>query len=105
MIILEIEDPSGSRSIVHISAETVSLGRGKDNLVLLDHETVSKRHAEIARKGVDFVLRDLESYNGTYLNGRWITETQLRFKDRIGVGRFTLTFLTKVMKAPRRRKA
>ncbi len=104
MIILEIEEPTGERRIVHIAGERAALGRAPESDVQLQHETVSKKHAEIVRKGRSFILRDLESYNGTYVNGRWVAETTLRFNDRIGIGRFHLTFLTKVLVAPRRRK-
>ena len=104
MIVLEIEDPSGERRIVHVSAESALIGRGRECLVQLEHETVSKKHAEILKQGQNFVIRDLESYNGTYVNGRWVTETKLRYKDRIGIGRYHLTFLSKVLTAPKRRR-
>jgi pSer/pThr/pTyr-binding forkhead associated (FHA) protein len=104
MIILEIEAPSGERRIVHIAGERVVLGRAPESDVQLQHETVSKKHAEIVREGRSIVLRDLESYNGTYVNGRWIAETTLKFRDKIGIGRFHVTFLTKVLVGPKRRK-
>ncbi|HNR99556.1 MAG TPA: FHA domain-containing protein [Planctomycetota bacterium] len=104
MITLEIENPNGERRIVHIAGDRAILGRAPASDVQLRHETVSTKHAQIVREGPAFVLRDLESYNGTYVNGRWIAETTLKFKDKIGIGRFHLTFLTKVPVEPKKRK-
>jgi sigma-B regulation protein RsbU (phosphoserine phosphatase) len=63
------------------------IGRGVDMDVRLDELTVSKRHARILRndKG-EYVVEDLASSNGTFLNGRQITTKQLAEGDRIAVG-------------------
>jgi hypothetical protein len=94
MIVLQIADPSGGRRIVHVGSEKARIGRHRDCDVRLDHETISKYHAEIVREGQIFLLRDLGSYNGTYLNDRWVTATPLKTGDTFRLGRFALTFLT-----------
>jgi pSer/pThr/pTyr-binding forkhead associated (FHA) protein len=102
MIVLQIADPSGERRIVHCAANAVVIGRSPECGVQLDHETVSKRHAEIVREADRFLLRDLTSYNGTYVNDRWITETPVTNGDRIKVGRFTITLLAPDVQTPMR---
>jgi DNA-binding winged helix-turn-helix (wHTH) protein len=53
---------------------TVSLGRAETNDMHLPDEKVSRRHAEIRRKGPVFVLHDLQSTNGSYLDGERLRE-------------------------------
>ncbi len=69
------------------------IGRGTDMDVRLDDLTVSKRHARILRneKG-HYVLEDLASSNGTFLNGRQITTKQLSEEDEIAIGATSFVF-------------
>ncbi len=94
MIVFQITEPSGERRIVNLAADTASLGRGYECDVRLDHDSVSKNHAEVFKVGNGFRVRDLGSYSGTYLNDRWITETAVKNGDTIRLGRFTITVLT-----------
>lgn len=67
-------------------------GRHPDAEVFLDDVTVSRRHAEFIRTGQLFSVRDLGSMNGTYLNGKSISESTLASGDEVRVGKFRLTF-------------
>jgi adenylate cyclase len=58
---------------------------------LVDRE-VSKEHAAIERMGRDFILRDLGSSNGTFVNGRRVAELRLREGDEITLGASKLVF-------------
>jgi adenylate cyclase len=71
-----------------------SLGRAIGNDVILVDDRVSRRHATIHAQGDnEFWLVDLGSRNGTYLNGRRVSQpTRLRDGDRIQIGTFVLTF-------------
>lgn len=71
-----------------------SLGRAVGNDVVLVDDRVSRRHATIHVQGErEFWLVDLGSRNGTYLNGRRVSQpTRLRDGDRVQVGPFALTF-------------
>ena len=71
-----------------------SLGRATGNQVVLVDERVSRRHATIhAQEDQEFLLVDLGSRNGTYLNGRRVNlPTRLRDGDKLQIGPFTLTF-------------
>jgi adenylate cyclase len=70
------------------------LGRSDTNNVVLPDDRISRRHAMIQTQGQqEFWLIDLGSSNGTYLNGRRITQPrQLADKDRVEVGDHAFTF-------------
>ena len=59
---------------------TTSLGRGSANQIMLDgpdYAMVSQSHLEITREGERFRIRDLESTNGTWLDGERIAEAEV----------------------------
>lgn len=64
-----------------------SVGRTQDNSVRLHDTEVSRSHAELVRKGDVYVLRDLSSSNGTFVNGQPATERELVSGDQIQFGR------------------
>ena len=72
----------------------VRIGRAVENDLSLDDLRVSRHHAEIvARPDGGYELRDLDSANGTYLNGRRVKTERLEVGDFIGVGGQTLQLL------------
>jgi len=70
----------------------VSIGRDGDNDVAIDNRSVSRRHCEIRATVEHAVVRDLESANGTLVNGRSVRTAVLREGDDIAVGKFLLLF-------------
>jgi DNA-binding winged helix-turn-helix (wHTH) protein len=71
------------------------IGRDPDAQVFLDHPSVSRRHARISITAGRAVLEDLNSRNGTSVDGRGITApTELKDGTVIGVGPITLTFVS-----------
>jgi hypothetical protein len=68
-----------------------SLGRGADVDIRIDDPGVSRRHAEIVL-GTDVTIRDLNSTNGTLVNGRMISSVVLDDGARIQLGTTTLTY-------------
>ncbi len=66
--------------------EFLHIGRDPANHISPDDEFISARHARIERREGKFVLRDLRSRNGTYVNGARVLEAVLREGDRIRVG-------------------
>jgi membrane-bound lytic murein transglycosylase D len=66
--------------------EITRLGRKAGNDIILDDELVSSHHAEIHRQGEAYYLVDLESTNGTFVNGKTIRKTLLNSRDKIGLG-------------------
>lgn len=72
--------------------ELTTLGRHPSNTVRLMDREVSKEHAVIERMGRDYILRDLGSSNGTFVNGRRVAELRLREGDEITLGASKLVF-------------
>src|SRR5437764_5221267 len=70
----------------------LTIGREEGNLLRLNDERVSRYHAKVQSDGGDLVLTDLESTNGTRVNGHVVQIRRLRFGDRITVGRSLLLF-------------
>lgn len=69
------------------------IGRSPECHVFLDDVTVSRRHAEIVHEGDHFVIRDLGSLNGTFVNRRRIESAQLAADDEVQIGKYRMTFL------------
>lgn len=61
-----------------LSVERTTVGRLDDNAFHIPEQSVSSHHAEILLKGSDIVIKDLNSTNGTYINGEKITESVLK---------------------------
>jgi len=70
----------------------VTIGRLPDNTIVIDSPAVSGHHACAALEGGDFVLEDLESTNGTFVNDSRVSRHSLRNGDIIRIGDHTLEF-------------
>lgn len=77
-------------------SEKTSLGRHPNNTLRLVDREVSKEHCVIERVGSTFLLRDLNSSNGTFVNGRKVRELRLRDGDEIALGNSRLVFMSGV---------
>ena len=62
------------------------IGRGSEFDMVLDDDLVSRRHARITTFGGDIRLHDLQSTNGTLVNGELIAEQSLKVGDKVGIG-------------------
>jgi two-component system cell cycle response regulator len=70
-----------------------TIGRERDNDICLDHDSVSRHHAEIFADETGVRLRDLRSTNGTYVNETKVRQVYLNDGDTIKIGRTTLKYL------------
>ncbi len=70
----------------------ITIGRKADNMILLDHPTISSHHCRIVRSGDSCVLQDLDSTNGTRVNSRDVKEAALRHKDLLQLGSIEFLF-------------
>ena len=82
-------DARGSERVYHLK-DSLLVGRAEPCHVLIDREGVSRRHCEFRLAETGVVVIDLESTNGTFLNGTRIREAVVRPGDRIVVGDCTL---------------
>jgi hypothetical protein len=91
----------GLPSVEHIVREdAITLGRMKGNSISLNDSSVSLSHAKITRVGSDFFLKDLNSTNGTMLNGQSITEARLRDGDQVKLGEVIAYFRVEPLASP-----
>ena len=75
-----------------INATGLQIGRSRQNAIVLNHPHVSRNHAVLEVKGRDILLRDLNSSNGTFVNGLRVKDASLRADDLISVGPFDFRF-------------
>ncbi len=73
-------------------ATPVTIGREEGNSLRLNDERVSRFHAKVQFDNNEVILTDLESTNGTRVNGNVVQIRRLRIGDKIGVGRSVLVF-------------
>src|SRR4029453_9935158 len=70
----------------------VFIGRTQSNQIVIDHSTVSAQHPLLLRVGDSFLRKELNSTNGTQINGVFVTEAQLKDGDTIRFGSVTAVF-------------
>ena len=91
---LEASDAMGRTQVVPIGDDRVTIGRAESNMVSLDGAEISRWHAEIVKQGDSYILRDVGSRGGTFVNDESVIEHTLRHGDQIRVGRHSdLQFL------------
>jgi len=79
--------------ILALSEQRTTIGRGAENTVTIDDDSVSRRHCIIQISDDQFEIRDLNSTNGTFLNGVRIAEVStLSYGDEIRIGHSRLLF-------------
>lgn len=90
---LLIQLPDGAQKEVALSASRVVLGRAAECDIMIESRLISRQHAAISQIGQSYMLEDLNSHNGTTVNGRRIDQPHmLHDGDQIelgGVGRLT----------------
>src|SRR5579864_7457650 len=83
---LVIEDDEGKRTVVPLTRDAYSIGRKEGNTIRLTERNVSREHARLLKRNgaagatgaekASFVLEDLSSYNGVFVNGFRVTHSQ-----------------------------
>lgn len=72
--------------------QTCTIGRKKSNDIVIDNLAVSGKHARIESVATNFVIRDLESTNGTFINKKKVSMHNLRHGDVLLIGKHELIF-------------
>jgi len=76
-----------------IMKESITVGRNQDNTVSIDNLAVSGYHARIDPAGSDFILTDLQSTNGTFVNDKKVITHKLSHGDNVMIGKHILLFV------------
>lgn len=79
--------------VVGLDTDVVTIGRSPHSDLFLDDVTVSRHHARVLRDEVGYLVEDLNSLNGTYVNRKRIERHQLLDGDELQIGKFKLAFL------------
>ena len=91
MFSVTITEKGGEQRRVDFDKTEVTIGRVQGNDIILPKGNVSKRHSRIVLKDGKFIIVDLKSTNGTYVNGRKITSPLvIKPSDKIYIGDFIL---------------
>ena len=95
VVIIYTKEPTllGKRFVLEI--ETMRVGRGSENHVVLDADSVSRRHAHFEQRGATWYVVDDQSTNGTYVNDELIpSERPLSNGDRVKIGSTIFKYLS-----------
>ncbi|MCE9574134.1 MAG: FHA domain-containing protein, partial [Deltaproteobacteria bacterium] len=91
MFSLIIQEKGGEQRRLVFDKLEITIGRVQGNDIVLPKGNVSKRHARIVLKDGKFIIVDLKSTNGTYVNGRKITSPLVvKESDKIYIGDFIM---------------
>jgi len=90
LLLMQRGPSAGARFL--LDAERTTAGRSTSADIFLDDVTVSRKHAEFVREGQQFVVRDIGSLNGTYVNRARIDAVVLRPGDEVQIGKYRMTF-------------
>ena len=81
-----------------LGRDIVMVGRAPLNQIVIDHPTVSAQHALLLRVRDSYWLKDLNSTNGTQLNGVLVTDAELKDGDKIQFGSVLAVFVGRCCK-------
>jgi phosphoserine phosphatase RsbU/P len=90
---LKWNGPEGREVTYTLTADQVLIGRKSDADIVLPSPYVSRQHARLVKEGQGYLLVDLKSTHGTYVNGHRIEQRKLEIGDRIGLGQDRLELL------------
>jgi hypothetical protein len=91
--LLRFAEGDGAGETVILRRPVITIGRALDNDVIIDSAEVSRHHARIEVRDGEYEIVDLQSTNGTHVNGRPANHTRLIHGDRITFGTVAVDFL------------
>jgi len=83
-----------------LKVDKTTIGRVEDNTFQISEPSVSSHHCEVLLRGSDVVVRDLNSTNGTYINGEKVTEKVIKPGQILKLGQIEMRLETDTMAAP-----
>src|SRR6185503_16485909 len=91
---LRIERGAGPRPELVVETDRITIGRGPNADFVVDDDSVSTLHCEVRHTSEGFVIRDLDSEQGTWISGLRVREARLPDETRIALGDTELSFAT-----------
>ena len=76
--------------LFHLNKEELTAGRSQDCGIWIEDNTISRQHFQVQRKGKNCILTDLNSTNGTYVNGQRVKSVTLHSGDKIQISKETI---------------
>jgi pSer/pThr/pTyr-binding forkhead associated (FHA) protein len=80
--------------------DSITMGRQEENTIVIDNLAVSGYHAKIDKIGGEYILTDLQSTNGTFVNEQKIVSHKLSHGDNIVIGKHVILFVTTEKEKP-----
>jgi len=90
LLVVQRGPSAGSRFL--LDTDDISAGRHPDSDIFLDDVTVSRRHAVFRRTAAGYVVSDVGSLNGTYVNRDRVDEVLLSGGDEVQIGKYRLDY-------------
>jgi pSer/pThr/pTyr-binding forkhead associated (FHA) protein len=84
---------------VQLTKDRTSLGRRPYNDVVIDNLAVSGEHAVLQMSGQEVYLEDLNSTNGTYVNGKAVKKQLLQNSDIVEIGKYKIKYVSEAAQA------
>ena len=89
---LVAQSPEFEGKIFDLTSPEIPVGRLEDNKIQIEHASISGHHAVLRLDGQDYAIKDLDSTNGTRINGEKVTEQKLRRNDILRLGNIELLY-------------
>lgn len=93
---LIITKSDGSEVTHELGEDQITIGRLPDNMLQIEDGSVSSHHAQLTVTGGDYFLQDLNSTNGTRVNGQNTTEAQLQDGDKVRFGQVEAVYTSEI---------
>ena len=87
-----------------LRADKITIGRNEDNTFQIAEPSVSSHHCEVLLRGKDVVVRDLNSTNGTFINGEKVTESVIKPGQILRLGQIEMRLETDTPTAPAKKQ-
>jgi pSer/pThr/pTyr-binding forkhead associated (FHA) protein len=91
MLKLELKFKDSVLKTIVLDKEVITIGRHSDNDIHIDSLSVSSQHARIVKYHKKYIIEDLDSTNGTFLNKKRISKEKLSDNDVLTIGKHSLT--------------
>ncbi len=89
---LVAQSPEFAGKSFDLTGPEITVGRVEDNKIQIEHASISGHHALLKLDALDYVIKDLESTNGSRINGEKILEQKLRRNDVLRLGNIELLY-------------